>query len=196
MRISKSLRACLSVAICVAMALPHSAMANAAAAQVVDGVKISQTVKDLRLGSNGTLSGVIVDETGKPVASAPVVIGQKGKPFAEFDTGADGRYAVSGLKPGVYQVVSFAGVETVRVHKSKDAPAGAIQGIVQVITSDGIARGQSCNNGCNQCNDAGCKDCSKPRYSRLRSVLTNPLTWALVLAAAIAIPLALDDDAS
>ena len=194
MRISKKLRAIVTLAVCAAMSLPHSVMANGVAVQVVDGIKVSQHVKNLQLGENGTLAGVIVDESGKPVASSPVVIGHQGKAWAEFDTGADGRYQVTGLKTGIYQVVSYAGVETYRVFE-KDAPVDAVEGVVQVVSQEGIQRGQACGNGCNQCGDPCCKsNCNKPRYSRLRAFLSSPIVWGVIIAAAIAIPLALDDD--
>lgn len=190
MRNSKLLKSIVTIVTCASMALPHSAFAAARSAQVVDGVQVSQNIKDVQLGSAGTLRGAVVDNNGRPVAGAPVVVGQQGKVVAQFDTAADGRYALKDVTPGVYQVASYAGVQTIRVY-ADNAPAGAVQGVVQVVDQAGIERGQCCENGAS-C--PGCAQCNGGRYGVLKRIVTNPLTWAVVIAAAIAIPLALDDD--
>ncbi|QDS87980.1 hypothetical protein EC9_21650 [Rosistilla ulvae] len=176
MRNSKLLKTIVTIVTCAAIAVPHPAMAASRTTQIVDGVKVSQDIKNVRLGAASKLRGAIVDHNGRPVAGAPVVVGQQGKIVAQLDTAADGRYEVADVAPGIYQVASYAGVQTVRLHAA-DAPAGSVEGVVQVIDSEGISRGQS--NG---------------RFSLLKRIATNPLTWAVVIAAAIAIPLALDDN--
>ncbi|QDV68365.1 hypothetical protein Poly24_20740 [Rosistilla carotiformis] len=190
MRITKLLKAVVTIVTCAAMIVPHPALAAARSTQIVDGIQVSQSIKNVRLAKTGALRGAIVDQNGNPVAGAPVVVGQQGKIVAELNTAADGRYELATATPGVYQVASYAGVQTIRVH-ADNAPADSVDGVVQVIDQAGISRGQCCAAG-PSC--PGCDQCSGNRFGLLKRVATNPLTWAVVIAAAIAIPLALDDD--
>lgn len=170
MKTFKTFRAAVVALTCLGVVVPRGAIA--ANPVVVDGVPVSQVVEDLEL-QNGMLIGGLVDASGKGVADAPVVIGQQGKPVAELRTDAEGRFAAKGLKPGLYQVVSHGKVSTHRVWESGKAPAEAKRGVIHSVDPQ-IARGAS-NGG-------------------LLGILANPLVLALVIAAAIAIPLALDDD--
>ena len=170
MKTFKTFRAAIVALTCLGVVVPRGAIA--ANPVVVDGVPVSQVVEDLEL-QNGALIGGLVDASGKGVADAPVVIGQEGKPVAELRTDEEGRFAVKGLKPGLYQVVSHGKVSTHRVWESGKAPAEAKRGVIHNVDPQ-VARGAS--------------------HHGLLGILSNPLVLALIIAAAIAIPLALDDD--
>jgi hypothetical protein len=170
MKTFKTFRAAIVALTCLGVVIPRGAMA--AEVVVVDGVEVSQQVTDLEL-QKGLLVGGLVDANGKGVEDAPVVIGQNGKAVAELRTDKEGRFAAKGLTPGVYQVVSHGKVTTHRVWQDGSAPAAAQRGVIHSVDPQ-IARGAS--------------------HGGLLGVLANPLVLALIIAAAIAIPLALDDD--
>ena len=171
MKTSKTFRAAIVALTCLGVCVPRGVVANDSIT-VVDGIQVNKKVEDLSL-QKGLLVGGLVDENGRGVEDAPVVIAQQGKPVAELRPDADGRFAAAGLKPGVYQVVSHGGLNIYRVWEEGQAPAGAKKGVIHQVDAK-IARGAS-NGG-------------------LLGLLANPLILALIIAAAIAIPLALDDD--
>ncbi len=129
-------------------------------------------VRDVALGPNGVMKGQVVDAQGTPCANAPVRLirsGAVGEPAISCRTDADGRFQVAGVSGGVYRVETTAGTMIYRAWAPNTAPPSAIQ---EVLVVEGEAvRGN------------------------LGSI--GPLGWALIgvgIAAAIAIPLALDDD--
>lgn len=172
MKTSKLFHVMVVAVTCLGVCFPAQAFANPKVPHV-NGIPVVQEVGDLSL-RDGTLVGGLVDENGRGVADAPVVIGQQGEAVAKIRTDEDGRFAVEGLKPGVYQVVSHGAVTTHRVWAEKNAPAGAKKGVIHSVDPQ-VARGA-------------------PSHGGLLGVLSNPLVLALAIAAAIAIPLALDDD--
>lgn len=170
MKTSKLLRATVVALTCLGVCVPQLSMA--AETVVVDGIPVSRKIEDVSL-QDGLLIGGLVDQNGRGVEDAPVVIGQNGKAVLELRTDAEGRFAAEGLKPGVYQVVSHGGVNTYRVWDEPNAPATAKRGVIHTVDPQ-IARGA--------------------HGGGLLGVLANPIVLALIVAAAIAIPLALDDD--
>ncbi|WP_153556635.1 carboxypeptidase-like regulatory domain-containing protein [Roseimaritima sediminicola] len=195
----KLIHSALAVAMSVALACPQAVQAAHAKAMVVDGIQVSTTVKDLAM-HQGTIHGALVDANGKPLAGQPAVIAQQGKTLAVKATDEAGRYSFENLTPGVYQVATHAGIQTFRVWDATEAPATADKGIIQVAGDD-VVRG-SCG-----CSDPGCDGGGCDAYGgghhrggfggKLKGALANPnvaVLGAAAIAAAIAIPLALDDD--
>lgn len=58
-----------------------------------------QSFVELSLEGGATLSGCVTDAAGAPIAGAEVVAGSQ-KSVGAVETGADGRYAIRGLRPG------------------------------------------------------------------------------------------------
>jgi hypothetical protein len=135
-------------------------------------VPIKRTIDNIVL-HEGQLRGALVDDAGKGVPDAPVLIGQDGKLLKELRTDQDGRFRFDVAKPGLFQVVSHGSAAAYRTFPAEQAPAGAKQGVIHQVDPQ-VARGGS---------PAG-----------LFSCLANPIFLALLIGAAIAIPLALDDD--
>lgn len=169
MKTSKIFRAAIVAMTCLGVCIPHPSVA---AAVVVDGIQINQQIEDLSL-QNGLMVGGLVDKAGRGVSDAPVVIAQQGKPVATLRTDAEGRFSAAGLKPGIYQVVSHGALNNYRVWEDGKAPANAKRGVIHQVDPE-VARGASTGG--------------------LIGFLTNPLVIVGIVAAAIAIPIALDDD--
>lgn len=170
MKLNKFLHLALIATTCVSVSMPQLATAGNGVAQV--DVPIKRTVEDVVL-KDGALRGALVDKAGHGVADAPVLIGQEGKKVAELRTDAQGRFEFEGAKVGTYQVVSHGAAGSYRVWDATNAPKTVKQGIIHSVDPE-VARGA--------------------HSGGLLKFLTNPLVLAGVIAAAIAIPLALDDD--
>ena len=137
----------------------------------------SSLVRDVELGADGTLIGQVVDAQGNPIAGEAVSLMQGGRVVVNAKTSEAGYYTIQGLRGGLYHVSTKDSGQVCRLWTHKTAPPAAI---TQLLLVDGkqIQRGQ------------------RP----IGDIITNPLLVGLVIAAAVAIPLAVanadDDDPS
>lgn len=162
------LRAFAVLLACVGLILPRSL-----GAQTIEFDGTRSTV-DVVLSAKGQLHGQVIDSQGHPVDEALVGLRSHGRQVAVATTGTDGRFAVCELRGGLYEVATEHGNTTVRIWAPSTAPPAAQQ-ILMVVSGPNVVRGAfSC--------------CSCVR------ALANPWVLALIATAAIAIPLALDDD--
>ncbi|QDV69469.1 hypothetical protein Poly24_31850 [Rosistilla carotiformis] len=169
----------IAAMLCAAVCMQQAVFAAQPQFTVIEGVKVYRGIQDLALDQAGNLNGSIVDVVGQPVQGATVVIGQQTEHVTTVKTNERGEYSVEGLNPGTYQVASFAGLRTFRVWNADSAPEGALKGAIDV-TDTKTYRGQ--------CDDRGGDE------GLCLRLLKSPLVWTAVIAAAIVIPLALDDD--
>jgi hypothetical protein len=169
MRSKMTLRGSLVALAMVSMLLPHRGLATE---PVAENVKPSISIVDVALAEDGSLSGQVMDLQGVPVASTTVAVVRQGEVVATVQTDSQGRYSVSGLNTGLYQVVTEQGITVCRVWSAKAAPPSA-QAEALVIdgthTMRGVMGGRPWG-----------------------SILSNPWVLGGIVAAAIAIPLALD----
>jgi len=159
------------------MILPHTAYAASITA-ARPGVS---AVRDVALQDGGSLAGQVLDVAGAPVAGTAVAVLDQGRPVATTQTGADGRFTMSGVKAGVYEVATANGVTVCRLWAPRTAPPAA-QAEALVVDGNTVVRGGS---------DGSCKPGG---YGGVVGFLSNPWVLGGIVAAAIAIPLALDDD--
>lgn len=127
-------------------------------------------VRDVALRAAGTLEGQVVDVQGAPQAGAPVTALQEGRAVAATRTDQAGRFVLANLSGGVYELRAPSASGVYRVWAPRTAPPAAQQDVL-LVSGTGVARG----------NLGG----------------IGPWGWAfigLAVAAAVAIPLALDDD--
>ena len=121
-------------------------------------------VVDIALADGGVLHGQVVDLQGSGVTGVPVSVKDKDHDVAGTTTTADGRFAVQGLKGGVYQVAAGQGQGVFRLWTSKAAPPSAQKDAI-VYTQFGSGGG-------------------------LKMLLANPIVIAGVVATAVAVPIA------
>lgn len=144
----------------------------------------TRKVRDIALGPGGTLSGRVVDIQGRAFSNVPVQIHRGEHLVAHIVTDTGGQFSASQLAGGTYSVSTPNQQDTVRVWLAGAAPPIAARTLE--MTDGQIIRGQdgACNPGC-----GGCGACAGAGGR-----VGKPWLIALGIAAAIAIPLALDDD--
>lgn len=139
---------------------------------------------DVALADGGLLVGQLVDAQGVPLANAPVSIQSGGRELVRTTTDAQGQFAVQGLKGGMLQIAAPGHYQAYRCWAPRTAPPAASNGVLIVANGD-LARAQ--------CAPApGCGP--GPFGTAMGWVAQHPLITAGIVAAAIAIPLAIDDD--
>ncbi len=126
-------------------------------------------VGDVALSDGGLLQGRVVDLHGTGVAGAAVSLKAQGQEVAAATTTAEGRFAVSGLRGGVYHVAAVDGHGVYRLWSAGTAPPSA-QNKVIVYTQNGETR------------------------SAAKMLLANPIVIAGVVATAIAVPIAVSNN--
>lgn len=177
MKRSKHFRECVIALTCTTMMFAQWAQAAnpnsiTPAASIISP---QNTIQDVSLHDGGVFTGTVLDENGAGRAATPVVVLRKdGQVVAKTETDAKGEFTVSKMNGGVYQVQSSSGAGIYRVWAPGTAPPSA-QEMAVVSPNPEVVRGQYAGNGA-------------------LGWLANPWVLAGLVAAAIAIPLALDDD--
>lgn len=129
------------------------------------------TLWDVRLDEHGTLRGRLIDGALRPLAERRVALWQAGQTMAVVSTDDQGLFRVPLVRGGVYQLSVGEASATIRVWTAQAAPPAAVQQLV-LMDAPPVVRGQQ----------------------PLSALLLNPLVIGLVIAAAVAIPLALHRD--
>lgn len=166
------------IAVLVCSSMLTAQLAQAASPSVLTSTRQAESprvgIRDVALGESGVFHGQVVDVQGQASAATPVLMSRQGEMVARTETDEQGRFAVRGLTGGIYEVQTPVSNSVYRVWSPGTAPPAAISEAVIVPDQD-IVRGQG-------------------RGRQALSWLANPWVLAALVAAAIAIPLALDDD--
>ncbi|MFV1965106.1 MAG: carboxypeptidase-like regulatory domain-containing protein [Pirellulaceae bacterium] len=132
-------------------------------------------VVDVGLRPGGTLVGRAVDSSGAPLTGALVTVKRASGEVATATTDSDGRFAVVGLRGGVYQVVAGEGCRIARLWSPGTAPPSASSRLLVVRQTETLL-GQR---------EAGPLLSS---WERVKHWLANPWFAGGLVAAAVAIP--------
>ncbi len=180
MKLSRFLRKCVVVATCTGMLsaqLAQAAGSQASPPAAAPTAAAQSRIQDVALQVGGVFTGTVVDEQGVARAAVPVVISHQGKVAARTETDAAGQFSVQGLNGGLYEVQTPVGSGAYRLWAPRTAPPAA-QKVAMVMPNGTVVRSQMGGLG----------------HGSAIGWLANPWVLAGVVAAAIAIPLALDDD--
>ncbi len=176
---TKSIRVLSAVLWTISMALAPCAHANQAAVRTLD----------ISLQSDGVLFGQVADAGGNSQVGIPVTVFAAGKILGRGTTDRAGNFQIKGLTGGVVTVEAAGTQGNCRLWAPGTAPPAAQQGLL-VVAPDQVACGQNCGS----CVGCGSGVCRGHGGGLLGIMLDHPFVTAGVIGAAIAIPLALDDD--
>lgn len=142
----------------------------------------SDSLSNVQLAANGTLRGLLVTAEGQPVAGETVRIHAQGDMKTVAHTvvsDRNGRFQVAGLKSGTLVVSVKDNSYACRVWAEGMAPPASVK-TAAFVTGQQVVRGQN----------------GRPGFmNRIYSLTTKQkVCLGLIVAAAIAIPIALDDD--
>ncbi len=143
---------------------------------------------DVALGDGGILVGQVVDAQGVAVAMATVTLADHKQEIAQVRADQEGKFSVPGLRGGVYRISSRGQDAMYRLWAPHTAPPVAQQGVILVVGGD-VIRGQ-----CGDVIRSQYGNSPGPFASMAQWIADHPLITAAALGAAIAIPIALDDD--
>lgn len=133
----RSVSVSLTLMACLGMVIPQAALAEVAVAK-------RQAVKtlDVTLHDGGLFVGQVVTSEGKVKSGVEVSILQTGQELARTKTDKMGRFAVTGMTGGAYQVATTSGQIPVRTWTKEAAPPKTAFGALLV---EGITVRGQCN---------------------------------------------------
>jgi hypothetical protein len=143
---------------------------------------IALEVSDVALAQGGLLTGQLLDEHMRPLPAADVAISTNGRTVAAMVTDSDGAFAVAGLRGGFHQITAAGAVQNCRLWTVGTAPPRATEG-VRIVAGTGVVRGQW-----------GPPPMVNNFVRNAKVWATNPFVVGGVIAAAVAIPIALNND--
>lgn len=163
------------------------------------GPSAGTQVRDVALHGTGILTGQLLDAQGVAIDDASVSVAKAGKEVARVKTDKQGKFRVAGLTGGVHQVATAESVGVYRLWAPQTAPPAAQRGLLLVSNAQ-VVRGQ-CGCGTPVCGSSVCGCGAGGVYGRGAGgggiagwMANHPLITTGGIAAAIAIPLAVDDD--
>lgn len=143
-------------------------------------------IGDVALQPGGLLHGQVLDEQGVAQPHARVTVVHSGEPVAATKTDEQGRFVMSGLSGGVHEIHTGSSGGVYRLWAPQTAPPSAKDAML-IVTGDNIVR--SIGGGPAPISPAP----GGGGWLSGLGWLANPWVLAAIVAAAIAIPLAIDD---
>ena len=182
MKLSNLFQQSLVWTACLGFLLPiHLVQADEAAMKLA---RPGELVDDVAIDAAGRLNGRVLTVDGQAMVGAKVSLVKADETIVSATTNDDGGFHFDGVSGGVYRMVAANRSVMIRAWSPEAAPPSARA--ETWIVGGHLLRGQ----GCDSCGSAGCTGCGGGPMSWLLS----PWVIGAAIAAAIAIPLALDDD--
>jgi hypothetical protein len=125
MEMLRTFRALLALPLVLAMLAGDSLAATSASAQ-------QPSITDVELGRDGTLRGRVVDAQGAAKAGSELTIWSGKKPLAKIKSNVKGEFAFSGLRAGIHQVTTEKGAFACRFWALNTAPPAAKPSIMLI----------------------------------------------------------------
>ncbi|MCA8983779.1 MAG: carboxypeptidase-like regulatory domain-containing protein [Planctomycetaceae bacterium] len=123
---------------CLCLLLAPVMQVNAQAAE--SARKVSQ-ISDIALNTQGQLKGMAVDGQGSPLEGAKVKVIRNNEVVATTVTSREGKFEVSGLSTGIYEIQAGQGGGSLRVWENAVAPPTAKHNLL--IVSGATTRAQA-----------------------------------------------------
>lgn len=151
----------LVVTACAAVASTSAAQAQEISTQTRTTASAPQTekqapfkqptmpIRDVALSEDGVVQGRVIDNQGKAVDGAIVVISRDDELLHKMVTNKEGQFAAKGLRPGVYTIATAQGGGLYRLWPTNIAPPAAAQRAL-VTANQPVLRGQFGNGALSQ----------------------------------------------
>jgi hypothetical protein len=176
MRLALHYRKKICMILTAILLLPMTALAGPPAKAIAEEKPQSPMSVDVTLVAGGVLQGYVVDAQGVPAAEVEVQLTAPNGQFVVATSDAKGRFGYRGLEGGAYQLETEYGLVNCRVWTAQAAPPRSAATLL-VVHDEQVARGQRP---------------APPQLngfvSRMKRVMTDPLAVALIVGAAVAIP--------
>jgi len=101
---------------------------------------------DYRLGTNGVLTGSVLNQSGQPVSGLPVEVFHKDQRIAVAVSDENGNFVVDGLRNGPHTVKLGASLQAVRFWNNSAAAPPTTQNSLAIVVDEAIVRGQIASN--------------------------------------------------
>ena len=176
MKFAAIIRGLVVSAAVLGICLPQSLLASTPARQ-------SPAVVDVALRQGGVFVGQVVDQNGAVKSNTPVSLRLGDRQLAAAKTDANGFFAFSGLRGGVYQVSAAKGVAAYRVWATQTAPPTAEKGAL-VVSGQDLVRGNWQNHNHHR------------GAAWMKYYLCNPWVVAGIVATAVAVPVGIHNSSS
>lgn len=151
---------------------PSSARFGPVPSTGTDSVPPAMAVRDVRMSRDGFVRGQVLDANGRPL-SVELALSRPGETSPRLSRTDDaGRFAFGDVAPGVVELRIAEEAVAVRVWRTETAPPAAVEEILLVAVDGQLTRGQ------------------RPISSLF---CCQPVMLGVLLAAAIAIPIAIHD---
>jgi hypothetical protein len=102
---------------------------------------VAQKVRDVALAEDGSFTGRVINDQGKPLDGVVVKLVRDSKEVATTNADSQGRFKFASLKGGLYQVQTPQSQTTYRLWQADVAPAQAMKTVV-VNGASPVVRGQ------------------------------------------------------
>lgn len=98
---------------------------------------------DYRLGTNGVLTGSVLNQIGQPVGGLPVEVIYRDQRIAVAVSDENGSFSVDGLRNGPHTVKFGASRQAVRFWRDSSAAPPTAQSGMTIVVDEAIVRGQA-----------------------------------------------------
>jgi hypothetical protein len=98
-------------------------------------------IRDVALQPGGILRGEVLSTQGQSAAGKPISLAANGELVANAAVGADGKFVIGGLRPGVYLVTVGETQSVLRLWSRMAAPPAATSELLLVDQQSQVVRG-------------------------------------------------------
>lgn len=133
MRMLARIRVSLVVGATIGLLVPHNSFGR--------GPAVGKQVRDVALQAGGTLQGTLMTAAGTPASDQRVLLLSNDEVVVEAVTGPEGRFSVSGIRPGVYSVRADESQGVYRLWSTGAAPPSALPELLLISDDGQVVRG-------------------------------------------------------
>lgn len=206
MKFAQKLQQLVVASACLGLLVPTAVFAQ----QPTTAKNPQPNFVDAKLADDGALYGKVVDAAGVGISDANIILKQNNNTVAQSKSMEGGLFRIAPLNGGIYTAIAGGQPTNLRLWTKNAAPPAVVSEVL--LVANNITRAQGCDTGacgpapayydggaCGSCGGGGCDSCGGGGFlggggGGILGFLTNPWVIAGGIAAAIAIPLALDDD--